>query len=67
MAKLKVNNKLEITGTSDKQYDLDEIIEDSRANSEKPLIVQVHSYSAGESPNPSNLQVGQFWVSVPKK
>ena len=57
MAKKTIN----ITGTSERTYDLDAIEQDSRLNSSSTLLVQVHKYKKGESPNPTNLQVGQIF------
>ncbi len=54
---------INITGTSDRTYDLDAISDDSRLNSSSTLLVQIHKYKKGESPNPSNLQIGQIWLS----
>ena len=54
---------INITGTSNRTYDLDAISEDSRLNSGATLLVQVHKYKKGESPNPANLKVGQIWLS----
>lgn len=54
---------LNITGTSGRTYSLDEIEADNRANSAKPLLVQVYKYAKGQDPNPSNLAVGQIWLS----
>ena len=59
MAKKTIN----ITGTSNRNYDLDAISNDSRLNSNATLLVQVHKYRKGENPNPSNLQIGQIWLS----
>ena len=59
MAKKTIN----IKGTSGANYNLDEIASDSRTNSTKNLLVQVHRYKRGESPNPANPQVGQIWLS----
>lgn len=56
-------NKLKITGTADKVYDLDQIAENSRIDSSKPLLFQVYEYTQGMSPNPSNIQVGSAWIS----
>lgn len=55
--------KFVIEGTENKTYNLDEITADNRENSEKPLVVQVHTYTKGQNPNPSNLKIGQIWVS----
>lgn len=52
-----------VTGTTGRSYDLDKIEEDSRLNEKSELIVQVHKYKAGESPNPTNLKIGQIWIS----
>ena len=54
---------INITGTTGRTYDLNAIENDSRLNSSSTLLVQVHSYKKGESPNPANLQVGQIWLS----
>lgn len=54
---------INIKGTQNRSYDLDEITSDSRENSEKELIVQIHRYKMGENPNPENLKVGQIWLS----
>ena len=54
---------IKIKGTTNREYNLDEIVEDNRLNEEKPLIVQVYKYKKNESPNPSNLKQGQIWLS----
>jgi len=59
MAKTTINLK----GTSNSTYNLDTIKNDSRLNGDLPLIVQVHKYTKGNNPNPSNLQLGQVWLS----
>lgn len=58
---------LNITGDSDKTYDLDTISAESRTNTSKPLVVQVYEYSAGESPNPISPKLGQIWISKKKE
>lgn len=52
-----------ITGTPGRSYDLDKIEQDNRLNGEQQLVVQVYKYKAGESPNPSDLKIGQIWIS----
>jgi hypothetical protein len=54
---------LNITGTSGRTYNLDEIEADNRTNAAKPLVVQVYKYVKGQDPNPSDLTVGQIWLS----
>lgn len=58
-----VKKTLNITGTSGTVYDLDAITAENRTNSTAPLVVQVFEYTAGNNPNPTNLQVGQMWMS----
>lgn len=55
--------KFTIEGTENKTYNLDEISNDNRENADKPLIVQVYTYTKGQNPNPKNLKIGQLWVS----
>ena len=55
--------KLQITGTQNKTYDIDELQQENRTNAEKPLVVQVYKYKKGENPNPTNPQIGQIWLS----
>lgn len=54
---------INITGTKGATYNIDDIKKDSRSNNETPLVVQVHTYKKGQNPNPSNLVVGQIWLS----
>jgi hypothetical protein len=60
---------LNLTGTSGQTYNLDGIAAETRINSVKKLVVQVHEYNpdsvdeAKRAPNPSNLVVGQIWLS----
>lgn len=54
---------LNLTGSSDKTYDLDAIEEEKRTNSNKELVVQVFEYKDGESSNPDKPAVGQIWLS----
>jgi hypothetical protein len=65
MAETKKSGKrsLNLTGTPDKVYDLDEIQSNNRLNSDKELVIHVHEYALGENPNPSNLKIGQIWIS----
>ena len=64
-----------LVGTQNTTYDLDEIQSDSRTNSEKPLFLHIWKYNPGldlnttnnperRFPNPPNLKVGQIWMSV---
>ena len=57
------STNLNITGTSGRTYNLDQIEGDNRTNAEKPLVVQVFKYAKGQNPNPTNLVVGQIWLS----
>lgn len=57
---------LNIKGTSDKNYDLDEIQEQRRDNPDLDLVVQIHEYTDGENPNPENIKLGQIWLSKKK-
>ena len=61
MAEEKKN--LQITGTQNRTYDLDEIEKQNRENSDLELRVQVYEYTNGESPNPTNPVVGQIRIS----
>lgn len=61
MAEEKKN--LQITGTQNRTYDLDEIEKQNRTNSDLELRVQVYEYHNGENPNPANPAVGQIWIS----
>ena len=61
MAEEKKN--LQITGTQNRTYDLDEIEKQNRENSDLELRVQVYEYANGESPNPTNPAVGQIRIS----
>ena len=59
---------LNLTGTAGETYDLDAIEAETRLNAAKPLVVQVHKYNLQSTngktnPNPSNLQLGQMWLS----
>lgn len=54
---------LNLVGNSEEVYDLDKISENTRDNSDLPLVLQVHKYRVGEDPNPSNLKIGQIWLS----
>lgn len=60
---------LNLTGTSGQTYNLDDIAAETRVNSVKKLVVQVHEYNpdsadeAKRSPNPANPVVGQIWLS----
>jgi hypothetical protein len=60
---------LNIVGTENKEYDLDIIESESRLNSDKPLVVQVHRYNPlsiypeKRNPNPDNIKIGQIWLS----
>lgn len=54
---------LDLTGTSNKTYDLDKIEAENRTNSTQELVIHVHEYKAGENPNPDNLVLGQIWIS----
>ena len=54
---------INLKGTSNATYNLDEIKKDSRLNGNSPLVVQLYCYKKGENPNPSNLQIGQIWLS----
>lgn len=54
---------LDLTGSSNKTYDLDKIEAENRTNSQQELVVHVHEYKAGENPNPDNLVLGQVWIS----
>lgn len=54
---------INLKGTANATYNLDEIKEDSRLNGKSPLVVQVHYYKKGENPNPSDLQLAQIWLS----
>lgn len=62
-------SKINITGTSGKTYDLDELqSKKGRASSEEELIVQIWNWnpelpSPYNSPNPPNLKIGQIWLS----
>jgi len=59
----KKKKTLNLSGSSDKVYDLDKIESESRTNSEKELVIHVHQYKDGENPNPTNLAIGQIWIS----
>lgn len=61
MAEEKKN--LQITGTQNRTYDLDEIEKQNRENSDLELRVQVYEYTNGELPNPTNPAVGQIRIS----
>ena len=58
-----------LVGTAGAVYDLDELQQDSRTNSEKELVVQVWKYNPASedpekrSPNPPNPKLGQIWLS----
>ena len=61
---------LNLTGTTNVNYDLDAIEQETRLNAERPLVVQVHKYNPNSAlselnkkPNPSNLKIGQMWLS----
>lgn len=54
---------LNLTGSSEKTYDLDKIEAENRTNSEQEMVVHVHKYKDGENPNPDNLVLGQIWIS----
>jgi hypothetical protein len=60
---------LNLTGTANKAYDLDEIEAQNRVNSAKDLVVMVHRYNpnstnpAKRSPNPLSPKIGQIWLS----
>jgi len=58
---------LNLTGTKNKIYDLDDMEAQKRTNSEKELKVQVWEYSTGESSNPPSPTVGQIWLSKKKE
>ncbi len=52
-----------IKGTDGRTYDMTALAAESRADSTKRLTVQVYEYRDGSSPNPSNLMIGQMWIS----
>ena len=54
---------LNLTGTSGRDYDLDEIEAQNRTNSSEELVIHVHKYKKGEDPNPARPQLGQIWIS----
>jgi hypothetical protein len=54
---------LNLTGTAGQVYDLDKIEKETRLNAEKPLVVQVHKYTNDQAANPSELKLGQIWLS----
>jgi hypothetical protein len=56
---------LNLTGTTGTTYDLDKIEAENRMDSASKLVVHVHQYDPelGQSPNPSNLKLGQIWLS----
>jgi len=60
---------LNLTGTSNKTYDLDNIEAENRTNDSRDLVVQIHEYNPESSdpnkrsPNPKNLKIGQIWLS----
>ena len=64
---------LNLTGTSGVNYDLDKIAAETRSNTFKPLVVQVHKYNPNSAdttkrnPNPANLTIGQIWLSKEDK
>ena len=65
MAKKSLNLK----ATNGVTYDLDKIKDENRTNSAKELVVQVHEYDPNDpesKPNPSNLKVGQIWLTKKK-
>ena len=65
-------NKVNIKGTSGKTYNLDELFGSStRSSSTESLVVQIWKWNPNlpasnphSKPNPSNLVVGQIWLSV---
>ena len=62
-------NKINITGTAGKTYNLDEIKDSgSRDNPSEGLVVQVWKWNPNlqspyNSPNPPNPVIGQIWLS----
>jgi hypothetical protein len=64
---------LNLTGTAGVNYDLGKISSETRDNSIKPLVVQVHKYNPNStdpskrSPNPKDLMIGQIWVAKEDK
>lgn len=58
---------LDITGTNGRTYDLNDISAEKRSNKDKPLVLQVYAFKAGESPNPANPEIGQIWISKMEK
>lgn len=58
-----------LTGSKGKEYDLDEIQDNSRLNSDKDLIIQIHRFNPNSknpdlrSPNPKDIKLGQIWLS----
>lgn len=57
------NKNLIITGTQNREYDLEQISSQNRSNSSEELVVQIFNYKAGENPNPANPRIGQIWLS----
>jgi hypothetical protein len=52
-----------VKGTSGRTYDMNALAAESRADSTKKLTIQLHEYKDGEKPNPSDLMIGQIWIS----
>jgi len=65
---------INLTGTSGKSYNLDELSQDTRKNSNSELLVQIWQWcpdlpntnnltKAHQEPNPPSPKVGQIWLS----
>lgn len=57
---------INLTGTKEKIYDLDDMEAQKRTNSEKELTIQIWEYKNGEPANPPKPAVGQIWLSKKK-
>ena len=61
--------KLNLTGTSGKEYDLDQLSKSgTRDNTEEALVVQIWYWNPNlnnshKYPNPPNPKLGQIWLS----